>query len=600
MSDHPWYLSRRGFLRLSALGAGALILKGVERQLGQYVVAAPGHTDAHSELSAASAHVVPDLVMMNGRVVTMDAVDTITEAVAIRGNRVLATGTTAAMRALAGPQTRFFDLRGRTVTPGFVDAHCHISPYGLVGAPYIDLNPATVKTVAEMQALIAEGCAQAGPGKWVIAQGYIAYEGEYPDKTTLDPVSPDNPVMLVNQGGHMGAVNSYALNLAGVTAATPNPQFGIIVRDASGEPTGALVNHAAMDIFRALWSSEVLTPDIRYQSVLRPQDDLASFGITTYGDVNVRGLDSAQAYFDAARNGDDIIRGFILNTIEYAKDFIGRPAAINAMRYENEYLHFGGYKFLLDGAVTAAYTHSPHNGTVWNMPTWNRTPLLQVVRAVHEMGYQCAFHCIGDAAVDLALDAIEYAMNSAPRPNPRHRIEHAVLNTDAALQRTRDLGVIVSTQPHGIRLLGDEIREMWGEQRAQRIIPTRRWLDLGVALSLSSDCPTLPWWQPPIVMAGAVNRLTPSNTVLGADQVLTVEECMRAYTMGGAYACFEENVKGSLEPGKFADLVVWRMDPYTTTLPDMLATHPVDLTMVGGKVVFERYRHIFLPVVAAR
>lgn len=234
------------------------------------------------------------------------------------------------------------------------------------------------------------------------------------------------------------------------------------------------------------------------------------------------------------------------------------------------------------------------------MPTWNRAPLLQVVRVVHEMGYQCAFHCIGDAAVDLALDAIEFAMNAHPRPNPRHRLEHAVLNTDAALQRTRDLGVLVSTQPHGIRLLGEEMREMWGEQRAQRIMPTRRWLDLGVPLSLSSDCPTLPWWQPPIVMAGAVTRMTSSNAVLGEDQVMTVEECMRAYTMGGAYACFEEDVKGSLEPGKFADLIVWRLDPYTTLLPDMLATHPVDLTMVGGKVVFERYRHIFLPVVAAQ
>ncbi len=173
-----------------------------------------------------------------------------------------------------------------------------------------------------------------------------------------------------------------------------------------------------------------------------------------------------------------------------------------------------------------------------------------------------------------------------------------MLNTNSALQRARDLGVIISTQPHGIRLLGNEIKDMWGEQRASRMIPTRDWLDRGVPLSLSSDCPTLPWWQPPIVMAGAVTRLSPTNEVIGPEQVMTVEESMRAYTMGGAYACFEEDVKGSLEPGKFADLVVWRRDPYVTPLLDMMETHPVDLTMVGGKVVFERMRSTFLPIVA--
>jgi hypothetical protein len=290
-------------------------------------------------------------------------------------------------------------------------------------------------------------------------------------------------------------------------------------------------------------------------------------------------------------------RGYLLNTIEYYRELEGRTDEIDAMRYEDDYLHFGGYKFLLDGAVAAAYTHEPHNGIVWDMPTWRVIPLKQAVSMLHEMGYQCSFHCIGDAAVDMALDAIEYAMNQHPRSDPRHRLEHAVLNTPSALQRTRDLGVVVSTQPHGIRLLGDELIEMWGEERAMRIIPTRTWLDLGVPLSLSSDCPTLPWWQPPMILSAAVTRLSPSNRVIGPDQVLTIEEAMRAYTMGGAYACFEEHIKGSLEPGKFADLIVWRLDPYITTLPDMMKEHPVDLTMVGGKVVFERQWHTYLPAV---
>jgi len=451
--------------------------------------------------------------------------------------------------------------------------------------------------VPELQAKIAEGCARLGPGKWVIAQGYLSFEGEYPDKTMLDPVSPHNPVMLINQGGHQGAVNTVALDLAGITAATPDPQFGILIRDENGEPTGALVNHMTMDIFRVLWADEVLTPEIRYQSVLRPQSDFASFGVTTFGDNNVRGLTAAQAYFDVARNHDMTIRGYILNTIEYFQEFPGRTDEIDAMRYEDDFLQFGGYKFLLDGAAVAAFMNEPTNGLAWDLSTWNQNPLTQATSALHDLGYQCSFHCFGDAAVDMALNAIEYAMSHNPRPDPRHRIEHAILNTPAALQRMKDLGVLVSTQPHVIRLMGDDLVDLWGEERAMRIIPTRTWLDMGVPLSLSSDSPALPWWQPPIIMTSATQRLSLGNRVFGADQIMTLEEAMRSFTMGGAYACFQEDVKGSLEPGKFADLVVWRVDPYTTPLQEMMATHPVDLTFVGGKKVFERVRDLYTPVV---
>jgi len=197
----------------------------------------------------------------------------------------------------------------------------------------------------------------------------------------------------------------------------------------------------------------------------------------------------------------------------------------------------------------------------------------------------------------MALDAIEFAMNAHPRSDPRHRLEHVVLSTQSALERTRDLGVIVSTQPHGIAFLGDELIELWGEERTMRIMPTRTWLDMGVPLSLSSDCPTMPWWEPPIVVSGAFSRLSASRRVIGPEQVLTIDEALRAYTMGGAYACFQEDVKGSLEPGKFADMVVWRLDPYVATLSEMMAEHPVDLTIIGGEVVFRRERHAYLPLV---
>lgn len=257
------------------------------------------------------------------------------------------------------------------------------------------------------------------------------------------------------------------------------------------------------------------------------------------------------------------------------------------MLYDDDFLHLGGYKFLVDGAVEAAYTYKKHEGVSWDMATWDPRALNEAVSTFHELGYQCAFHVIGDAAVDMALDAIEYAMNAHPRPDPRHRLEHAALNTEDALLRQRDLGVVISTQPHMIRLLGDKMTEILGEERAQRLFPTRTWLDLGVPLSISSDAPTLPWWKPQNILPAALARTTFSNQVIGPEQRLTIDEAMRGYTMGGAYADFEENIKGSLEPGKFADLVVWTEDPYSLELLDLFNS-TVDMTMVGGTVVFER------------
>ncbi|MFH1183685.1 MAG: amidohydrolase [Chloroflexota bacterium] len=492
------------------------------------------------------------------------------------------------MRALASPQATVMDLKGRTVTPGFVDAHNHLAAMGLSGTAYIDINPPGVNTVAQLQEKIAEGCAKKGSGKWVIAQGYISYDGQYPDKTMLDSVSPDNPVMLVNQGGHMGAVNSYALKMAGVTAATPDPKFGIFVRDQNGEPTGALINHSAMDVFRILWYEEILTPEIRRQSVIGPQSGFASFGVTSFGDVNTRGLSAAEAYFNAARNDEMTIRAYILNTIEYFNEIKGRPEEIEAMRFDNDFMRFGGFKFLLDGAGVASYMHEPTKGTSWDMATWDPKQLNEAVRTFHDLGYQCSCHAIGDAAVDMGLDAYEEAISRNPRPDPRHRLEHAVLNTDEALKRQRDLGIVISTQPHIIRLMADLMLDLWGEERAMRVVPTRSWLELGIPLSISSDAPTFPWWQPPPILSAAVSRLSATNIVFGPDQVLTIDEAMRAYTMGGAYADFEEDIKGSLETGKLADLVVWRLDPYSTTLKDMTAEHPVDVTILGGKTIFER------------
>lgn len=294
-----------------------------------------------------------------------------------------------------------------------------------------------------------------------------------------------------------------------------------------------------------------------------------------------------QAYFDVARHREMTIRGQVMNTLEYIQELDGRIEAIQAMMYEDDFMRFGGAKFQVDGVALASKTHEAYSGVAWNLSIRDPADLNEAVAAFHDAEYQVALHTIGDAAVDMALDAIESAMNANPRPDPRHRLEHAVLNTDAALQRTKDLGVVVSTQPQFIRLLADGLEEIWGEVRVQRIFPTCTWLDLGVPLSLSSDAPSAPGWDPQTTLFGSVARYSASNKPISPEQALTIEEAMYAHTMGGAYIDFAENKKGSLEPGKLADLTVWTDDPYSVNTHDLVGL-TIDLTIVGGEVVYER------------
>jgi predicted amidohydrolase YtcJ len=219
------------------------------------------------------------------------------------------------------------------------------------------------------------------------------------------------------------------------------------------------------------------------------------------------------------------------------------------------------------------------------MPTWDPDVFKDTVRALHDTGLQVCVHCGGDAAADLALDAFEEAMNANPRPDPRHRLEHAVITTPESTQRMLDLGVVVSTQPQFIRVGGDHYPEYFTPEQIARVLVTREWVDAGVTVALGSDTPTTPWIEPQATLWGAMTRRTYSDQVMGPEQVLTIDECLRAHTINAAHAAHQEDVKGSLEQGKMADLVVWSADPYTATADEVYRA-AIDLTMVDGEIVY--------------
>jgi predicted amidohydrolase YtcJ len=580
-------LTRRDFLKLSgtALGGATLACAGGSKLLELTAVPTPVSPVVQPAPVLAPGQIV-DTILVNGNIVTLDAKRTTAKSLALKDGIILFVGDDQSVRNMAGASTQVIDLSGRTVTPGLIDAHCHLSASGLLGTVYVDVSWPAINTIEQMQARLAEKVARTPPGEWVLGAGWLTFKQGFPTKHDIDPISPKHPMMVINQGGHLAVVNSLALEMAGVNASTKNPGNGMFLREANNEPNGTMMNHPAMDYFRKLWPKDLLDRQAMEASILSPQARFASYGVTSFQDVYARDMERMLAYFSIGKRREMTIRGQVMNVLEYTQELDGRIPQIEAMRYEDDFMHFAGGKCQVDGAGEASFTHEPHNGLAWNMSIWKPEDLKQVVRAFHDAGYQMSLHAFGDAAVDMALDSIEAAMNANPRPDPRHRIEHSVLNTDKALKRTRDLGVVISTQPQMIRVFGDGAEKIWGSERLQSMIPTRTWLDMGVPLALGSDAPSMPWWNPQATLAGSILRLTLTNKPVSPEQAMTIDEAMYAHTMGGAYADFAESKKGSLEPGKFADLIVWHDDPYALKPADLLKA-TVDLTLVAGKVVHQ-------------
>ncbi|MGA9350440.1 MAG: amidohydrolase [Anaerolineae bacterium] len=596
-------LTRRDFLRGVGLALSTMFLEACGRRTALRPTATPPPSPpatkppspTATELPSPTATLSPtatplppelaaDLVLANGKVITVDLADTIAQAVAVRDGLIQAVGDDEAIRALVGEKTKVIDLGGKAVTPGLIDPHNHLQVLGQLQDFYVPFMPPEVTNLDDVRAKLAEAVAQKPEGEWVM--GYFLVVGErLPNRHDLDPVSPNHPVWLLQQGGHYGSCNTRALEVAGITAATPSPEGGLIEKDASGQPTGVFYNHRAMDVLRRV--APRATPEMTRGFIASAQPAFAACGVTTFHDNNVRGVDTIGTYFDTDREGKMLIRGRVYYTLEWPSDV---ERALKEVEYYegNGFMRLAGFKFLLDGQSLMAYCHQPHNGVRWDMPTWEPQSFKDAVRALHDTGLQICVHCVGDAAVDLTLDAYEAAMNANPRPDPRHRIEHCILTTPQATQRIKDLGVVVSTQPQFIRLIKswDRYVELFGEERARRCIVTREWLEAGVPLALGSDAPTTPWLTPQVTIAGAVRRINYSNETMGPEQCLTVQEALRAHTMGSAYAGFEEDVKGSIEAGKLADLAVWSEDPYTAPL-QRLWQIPMAMTIVGGQIIYQ-------------
>jgi len=572
-------LSRRDFIKLVAVGAGGALLTSCKRESGLTVV--PETTASPITVPSLPAGTSANLILVNGKVMTIDAANTVAQAVAIAGDKILATGSDDAVRALAAPDAQEIDLNGRTVTPGLIDPHLHFRALGLNNVYYIPFLPPDVKDIPTLQYALADVIRGKQPDEWVMGYYMVLTDKSIPTKEDLDSVSPENPVFIMHIGGHWGTANSVALQIANVTASTPSPEGGIIEKK-DGEPTGIFYNHRAMDMLRRF--APPISGDLVKQAILDTQTLMASCGVTSFHDNNIRDLDDIRAYQELSQEGKLFLRNDLYLTLEWPSDL---DKVDQVEHIQNDVTRFRGFKFLIDGQGPTAYCHEPHNGVEWQLTTWDPQMFKDTVRILHDTGLQICVHCIGDAAADLTLEAYEAAMNANPRSDPRHRIEHAVLTTAQATQKMRDLGVVVSTQPAFIYLFGEGWISLFGSERMDRIMVTQEWIRSGIHMAIGSDAPSTPYYHPQATLAGSMSRFTFKQNTIGSDQILTFTEALRAHTYEGAYSGHQENVKGTLEAGKFADLAVWTNDPSLLS-PEDLFKSTVDMTLVGGRTVFER------------
>lgn len=578
-------ISRRDFLKLAGAGLGSAMLasckKGVKLTAESFSNGTPPPA-VSSNVTPLPAGTVADTILANGRIMTVDASNSIAEAIALKGDKILRVGSNQEINSLVNAATKVINLNGRTVTPGFIDPHIHFRIWGLQNSFYTGFMPPEVKDIPTLQSALKEAVKRLQPGEWLMGYYLVLTDKMVPTREDLDTFSPHNPVFIMHIGGHWGTANNAAMQIAGITAGTQSPDGGIIEK-VNGELTGVFYNHRAMDLVRK-FAPTTSIGDVK-QAILDTQKAFAASGVTSFHDNNIRDVAEIQAYQELARDGLLALRNELYLTLEWPSDW-EKVAQVKPM--DDAVTHFAGYKFLIDGQGPTAYTHEAHTGPSWKMPTWDPAIFKEGIRRCHDTGLQICVHTIGDAAADLTLEAYEAAMNANPRPDPRHRIEHAILTTPQATQKMKDLGVVVSTQPAFTYVFGEGYKNLFSPAQLGRVLVTREWLEAGVHVAIGSDAPSTPLYNPGATLAGAMTRLTFKKDVLGKEQIFNFTQALRAHTCEGAYSAHQENIKGTLEAGKYADLVVWPVDPAKMDGMELAAVKTVDMTMVGGKVVYEK------------
>ncbi|HWZ33556.1 MAG TPA: amidohydrolase [Bryobacteraceae bacterium] len=535
-------------------------------------------------LGAASlrgASVKPDLILTNGNIHTMDPANPQAQAVAIADGRFLAVGTNAEIENLATGAKRI-DLGGKTVFPGFIDAHLHTASSGLRHLKEVNCD---LRSIAAIQAAIKERAAKTPPGQWVVGFMYDdtkTAEGRPINKTDLDAAAPNHPVLINHRGGHTSYVNSRAMSIADVNEATRDPEGGKFEHGPDGKLTGR-IEERANAAFRSK-IREVATRADRREGVKLITKMIAKSGITSVNDPQGSPEDLT-AYQDAFDAGELSVRVYSF----LAQNYIQRMLAAGVRSgMGNEWVRIGAMKMVADGSISerTAWVSESYVGRPNDHGIEVRTEeqLYNDAKAAHAAGWHIGTHANGDKSIDVVLRVYERLQREVPRRDPRFRIEHCTVINPDLVRRMKTQGVIPAPFSSYVYYHGEKMKE-YGAERLNSMFALRSFLDAGIPATMSSDYPPGPF-EPMMFLQSAVTRTDIKGNVWGPKQKITIEEALRVATVNGAHASFEEKLKGSIEAGKLADVVVLGRDPLKEN-PSTLVTIPIERTMVGGKWMYE-------------
>lgn len=525
----------------------------------------------------------PQLVLYNGDILTVDAAHPRAQAVAIARDRFLAVGTNDDIRTLSTARTVRIDLGGKTVVPGFIDAHTHPCYAGLRHLRQVDCE---LPSIADILAALRKRAAETAPGKWVLAFKYDdtkTAERRPLSRLDLDAAVPGHPVRVEHRGGHTSYVNSLAFKMANVSDNTPDPPGGRFERDPSGGGLSGRVSESANDVFDTIIPSQYSRQDYR-DAVTLIARMMSRTGVTSVHDAQGT-TDDLRAYQDAYAAGELSLRVYCLVNYTHMDRLL---AAGIRTGLGNEWVRVGAMKVTCDGSISerTARLSQPYVGRPddFGILVMDEEELYTHARKAHDADWQIGVHANGDVAIDVTLRVYDRLQRERARRDPRFRIEHCTIVDDSLVERIRRQGVIPTPFSTYVYYHGEKMRE-YGADRLNQMFAVRSFLDAGVHVTLASDYPPGPF-EPMMALQSMVTRTDSKGNPWGLRQRVGVEEALRVATLHGAYASFEEDLKGSIEPGKLADLVVLGRDPLRED-PFSLIRVQVERTMVGGRWVFE-------------
>ncbi|MGE6717901.1 amidohydrolase [Peribacillus frigoritolerans] len=529
-----------------------------------------------------------DVVLINGEVITIDQKNTVVEAVAIKENRIAVVGSNQEVKSFIGEKTDVIDLKGKTLLPGFIDSHIHLIFYGL-NQLAVSCKAEHIDSIEALLADLKKKALETPKGEWIRAWGFneaAVKEKRYPSIAELDGISDEHPIIVSRTCNHISVVNSKALEIAQINENTPNPNGGVIEKNKAGRLTGKLIEavNMSMNEFVSYTESELM------KAVKIASDHFVAAGITSIHEAGGNGPESYRLLQQAVKSKDIRVRIYaMICQVNNSHEFVNKMVEAGVVTGTgDERFKVGPVKLFTDGSSTGptiatreSYSSDSNN---YGILYYSEEEIYQALGEAHKKGYQITVHAQGDKAIEMYLNCVEKALEESPRKNHRHRIEHAGISSPDLQERMKKLEMVPIPNPPFPYEFGEIYVQHYGE-RVNHMYAVRDYIDCGIMAAGGSDAPVTDY-NPLLGIHVAVNRKSQSGMEFGANQSINVMEAIKLYTWNGAYASFEEEIKGSIEVGKLADLVILN-DSILSVNPNQIKDLKVETTIIDGEIIYQ-------------